>query len=166
MQDWKDYRRAVIAPMEKEQALLSLMFVLVGITTVFIVFVVFHMIVMHKTKDIGVLKSVGASNSDVLALFSGFAFGIGLIGSSAGILAGWLFLAKINRIEQWLFEHFRMAVMGPHDLRDRRHPESDRARSGGDHHRQRDCLVPDRGPGAQLPCGPAAAGGNAPCPAE
>lgn len=106
VQDWKRYRRAFIAPMEKEQALLSLMFVLVGITTVFIVFVVFHMIILHKRKDIGVLKSVGASNVSVLTLFSGFAFSIGLIGSCMGTLLGWLFLARINWIEQWLYEHF------------------------------------------------------------
>lgn len=106
VQDWKGYRRAVIAPMEKEQTLLSLMFILVGVTTVFIVFVVFYMIVINKTKDIGVLKSVGASNLSVLALFSGFAFNVGLIGSCLGTLLGWLFLAKINRIEQWLYAHF------------------------------------------------------------
>lgn len=106
VQDWMRYRRAVIAPMEKEQVLLSLMFVLVGITTVFIVFVVFHMIITNKKKDIGILKSVGASNVGVLTLFAGFAFGVGLIGSSVGTLAGWLFLARINRLEQWLYEHF------------------------------------------------------------
>jgi hypothetical protein len=106
VQDWKEYRRAFIAPMEKEEALLSLMFVLVGITTVFIVFVVFYMIITHKRKDIGVLKSVGASNLSVLALFQGFAFSVGLIGSCTGTLVGWLFLARINRIEQWLYEHF------------------------------------------------------------
>ena len=106
VQDWKRYRRAFIAPMEKEQALLSLMFVLVGLTTVFIVFVVFYMIVVNKRRDIGVLKSVGASNVSVLLLFSGFAFSVGLIGSCVGTLAGWLFLARINRIEQWLYEHF------------------------------------------------------------
>ncbi len=106
VQDWMRYRRAVIAPMEKEQVLLSLMFVLVGITTVFIVFVVFHMIITNKRKDIGILKSVGASNVGVLTLFAGFAFGVGLIGSCAGTLGGWLFLARINRIEQWLYEHF------------------------------------------------------------
>ncbi len=106
VQDWMRYRRAVIAPMEKEQVLLSLMFGLVGITTVFIVFVVFHMIITNKRKDIGILKSVGASNVGVLTLFSGFAFGVGLIGSCVGTFAGWLFLARINRIEEWLFFRF------------------------------------------------------------
>ncbi|GAF85136.1 unnamed protein product, partial [marine sediment metagenome] len=53
VQSWKDYRRAFIAAMEKEQTMMTVMFALVGITTVFIVFVVFYMIVSHKSKDIG-----------------------------------------------------------------------------------------------------------------
>jgi lipoprotein-releasing system permease protein len=106
VQDWKGYRRAFIAPMEKEQVLLSLMFILVGVTTVFIVFVVFYMIVSHKRKDIGVLKSVGSSNSSIMALFSGFAFAVGFLGSCVGVLAGWLFLWRINRVEDLLFKWF------------------------------------------------------------
>lgn len=106
VESWKEHRRAFIAPMEKEEALLSIMFGFVGITTVFIVFVVFYMIVSHKTKDIGVLKSVGASNTSIMALFSGFAFVVGLLGASGGALAGWVFLGKINRIEDWLFVRF------------------------------------------------------------
>jgi lipoprotein-releasing system permease protein len=105
VQSWKEYRRAVVAPMEQEQLILSLMFVLVGITTVFIVFVVFYMIVNNKRKDIGVLKSVGASNTGVLSLFQGFAFGIGSVGSCAGVLFAWLFLSRINQIEQWSYKH-------------------------------------------------------------
>jgi ABC-type lipoprotein release transport system permease subunit len=110
VQSWKEYRRAVVAPMEQEQLMLSLMFILVGITTVFIVFVVFYMLVNSKKKDIGVLKSVGASNTGVLSLFQGFAFGIGLIGSCTGILFGWLFLTRINQIEQWFYAHFGLQL--------------------------------------------------------
>ena len=106
VRNWKDYRRDSIAPMEKEQTLMSVMFGFVGITTVFIVFVVSYMIISHKTKDIGILKSVGASNCDIIQLFSGFGFLVGLLGSGIGLLAGWLFLAKINEIEGWLFDHF------------------------------------------------------------
>jgi lipoprotein-releasing system permease protein len=106
VQDWKGYRRAVVAPMEQEQLMLSLMFILVGITTVFIVFVVFYMVINSKKKDIGVLKSVGASNTGVLSLFQGFAFGVGWIGSCGGVLCGWLFLSWINEIEQFSYDHF------------------------------------------------------------
>lgn len=106
VQSWKRYRRASIAPMEREQVLLSLMFVLVGITTVFIVFVVFYMIISHKRKDIGILKSVGASNGSIMTLFSGFAFVVGFLGSAVGVCGGCVFLAKINAIEDWLFARF------------------------------------------------------------
>ena len=106
VQNWKDYRRAYIAAMEKEEAVMTVMFAFVGITTVFIVFVVFYMIISHKSKDIGILKSIGVSNADIIELFSGFAFLLGLLGSGVGLFAGWLFLMRINRIEKWLFEHF------------------------------------------------------------
>jgi len=106
VESWKQYRRAFIAPMEKEEAMLSVMFGFVGITTVFIVFVVFYMIISHKTRDIGVLKSVGASKASIMALFSGFAIVVGTLGSIAGVSGALLFLAKINCLENWLFERF------------------------------------------------------------
>ncbi|MGD8787749.1 MAG: FtsX-like permease family protein [Phycisphaerales bacterium] len=110
IQSWKIYRRSVIAPMEQEQALMSVMFAFVGITTVFIVFVTFYMIISHKSKDIGILKSIGVSNLDIFELFSGFAFLVGLVGSVTGIFGGWVFLKKINQIEHWLFEHFQFQL--------------------------------------------------------
>ncbi len=106
VQSWKDYRREFIAAMEKEQTMLMIMFALVGVTTVFIIFVVFYMIVSHKSKDVGILKSIGVSKADVIELFLCFAFLMGLLGSAAGVFGGWLFLLKINRIEGFLFEHF------------------------------------------------------------
>jgi len=106
VQSWKEYRRAFIAAMEKEQTVMTAMFGLVGVTTVFIVFVVFYMIISHKSKDIGILKSIGVSNGSIIILFSGFAFLVGILGSGVGVFAGWLFLLKINRIEDWLFERF------------------------------------------------------------
>jgi len=106
VQSWKGYRRAFIAPMEKEQTMLTVMFALVGITTVFIVFVVFYMIISHKSKDIGILKSIGVSKGNIIELFSRFAFLVGLLGSVVGLFAGWLFLLKINQIEDWLFARF------------------------------------------------------------
>ncbi|OHB83941.1 MAG: hypothetical protein A2Z38_02340 [Planctomycetes bacterium RBG_19FT_COMBO_48_8] len=106
VQGWKQYRRESIAPMENEQTEMSVMFGFVGITTVFIVLVVFYMIISHKSKDIGILKSIGVSNVDIIELFSGYAFLVGILGSGIGLLAGWIFLLKINQIEDWLFQHY------------------------------------------------------------
>ena len=79
---------------------------MVGIIAAFIVFVVLYMIVCHKTKDIGILKSIGASNGGVLSLFLFFSFLMALTGSVIGAVGGWQFLVHINRIEDWLFDHF------------------------------------------------------------
>jgi lipoprotein-releasing system permease protein len=106
VRDWKEQRRESIAGMEKEQTMLMMMFGLVGLTTVFIVYVVFYMIISHKTKDIGILKSIGVSCGNVILLFMGFAAGIGVIGSAVGAAGGLVFLRNINRIEGWLFERF------------------------------------------------------------
>ena len=103
VQNWKQFRRESISSMENEQNMMTLMFGFVGITTVFIVLVVFYMIISHKSKDIGILKSIGASNKDIIELFSFFAFLIGFFSSVIGLLAGWLFLVNINRLENWLY---------------------------------------------------------------
>ena len=106
VQSWKENRRAFIAAMEKEQTMMTVMFALVGITTVFIVFVVSYMIISHKSKDIGILKSVGVSNASVMQLFLMFSFFVGLSGSAIGVLGGWRFLVHINEIEGWLYDRF------------------------------------------------------------
>jgi lipoprotein-releasing system permease protein len=104
VQSWKEFRRASIAPMENEQ--IEAMFCFVAVVVVFIIFVVFHMVINHKSKDIGILKSIGVSSADVIQLFSGFALLVGVAGGTIGLSAGLLFLGNMNRLENWLFEHF------------------------------------------------------------
>jgi len=106
VQSWKQNRRQFVAAMEQQQLLLMIMFFLAGVTTVFIVFVVFYMIVSHKSKDIGILKSIGSSDGDIMKLFGYFGCFLGLGGFIMGSFSGWLFLVYINRIEGWLFERF------------------------------------------------------------
>ncbi len=106
VQSWKGYRREIIAPMEKEQTMMIMLFVMVGIITVFIIFVIFYMIISHKSKDIGILKSIGASQADLVVLFLNFAFIIAVIGSALGVAGGWAFLTKVNDFEAFLFEKY------------------------------------------------------------
>ena len=106
VQSWKEFRRASIAPMENEQIEMTVMFCFVAIVVVFIIFVVFHMVINHKSKDIGILKSIGVSSLNVIGLFSGFALLVGLAGGSIGLFSALFFLKRVNRIENWLFEHF------------------------------------------------------------
>ena len=106
IQSWIEYRRSSIAAMEKEQIMLTVLFLMLGVITVFIVFVVFYMIVSHKSKDIGILKSVGVSNKSVIEIFLRFATFVGFAGAGIGVAGGCVFLVKINALEDWLFEKF------------------------------------------------------------
>lgn len=110
VQSWMVHRRTLIAAMEKEQTMMGAMFGFVGIVVVFIVLVVFYMLISHKSKDIGVLRSIGASSMDIIELFAGFAFMVGLAGSCLGVLGGWQFLLRANSMEDWLFKRFGFQV--------------------------------------------------------
>ncbi|MBM3152904.1 MAG: ABC transporter permease [Chloroflexi bacterium] len=48
------------------------------------------MAILERTREIGLMKAIGATNRDVLAIFLGEAAGIGFVGGLGGILIGWL----------------------------------------------------------------------------
>jgi putative ABC transport system permease protein len=54
------------------------------------------MSILERTREIGLMKAVGATNRDVLAIFLGEAAGIGFIGGLGGVLIGWLAGQAIN----------------------------------------------------------------------
>lgn len=56
------------------------------------------MSILERTREIGLMKAVGATNRDVLAIFLGEASGIGFIGGLGGVIIGWLAGQAINVI--------------------------------------------------------------------
>ena len=58
----------------------------------------FFMIVVEKTRDIGILKSLGASSRGVMSIFLGYGLSLGVVGSGVGVVLGLLFVWNINEI--------------------------------------------------------------------
>ena len=54
------------------------------------------MSILERTREIGLMKAVGATNRDVLAIFLGEASGIGFLGGLGGVTIGWLLGQVIN----------------------------------------------------------------------
>jgi lipoprotein-releasing system permease protein len=63
---------------------------------------IFYMIVVEKTRDIGILKALGASSRGIMSIFLSYGLALGLVGSGVGVAIGLTFVAYINQIEDGL----------------------------------------------------------------
>ena len=54
------------------------------------------MSILERTREIGLMKAVGATNRDVLLIFLGEAAGIGFLGGLGGVVIGWLAGQALN----------------------------------------------------------------------
>ena len=99
---WRQQLRDLIGPVEKERELMRILFSIVYLVCAGLVLTIFWSIVHEKTRDIGILRSVGASRPGILGIFLTYGLVIGLIGSAAGGLLGWIVVNNINSIHEAL----------------------------------------------------------------
>ncbi|MEZ6136806.1 MAG: FtsX-like permease family protein [Pirellulaceae bacterium] len=95
---WRDLQGALLAAVQMETTILNILLFLIIAVAGFGILATFFMIVVEKTKDIGVLKSLGASGTGVASIFLGYGVLLGLLGAGVGAIAGLLFVANINAI--------------------------------------------------------------------
>jgi len=99
---WEDMQRGLINAVEKEKYLMLIILAIVCLVAIVLLGLIFYMIVEKKTRDIGVLKAVGARSRGIAAMFIGYAAAVGLVGSILGNTIGAIFVRHINEIQDFL----------------------------------------------------------------
>ena len=96
---WEQKQGPLLAAVDIEAAILNVLLFLIIAVAGFGILAIFYMIVVEKTRDIGILKALGASSRGVMSIFLSYGLALGLVGSGVGAVLGLLFVRYINEIE-------------------------------------------------------------------
>jgi len=111
VQTWEEKQAKFIAAVEKEKYLVTILFGVISVVAVFLVGCIFYMIVQQKTRDIGIVKSVGATSMGVANIFLTYGAAVGIVGGALGTFIGTLFVWYINEIQGLLARIHPSAVV-------------------------------------------------------
>ncbi|MDG2053827.1 MAG: ABC transporter permease [Phycisphaerales bacterium] len=101
---WEEQQAGFIGPVENERRLIQTLFSIVYVVCAALVLAIFWAIVYEKTRDIGILRSVGASRTGIIWIFLRYGLVVGSVGAVVGLGLGWLIVANINKIHGSLEE--------------------------------------------------------------
>jgi lipoprotein-releasing system permease protein len=99
---WEQRQGPLLAAVDVESSILNILLFLIITVAGFGILAIFFMIVVEKTRDIGILKALGASSSGVMSIFLSYGLLLGMVGAGAGVVVGLLFVHYINQIEAFI----------------------------------------------------------------
>jgi lipoprotein-releasing system permease protein len=110
---WLELQKTWITAIEHEEVLTVFLFGIISIVAIFLIFCIFYMIAVEKTRDIGIIKSVGATSTGVAGIFLGYGATIGIIGGGMGLLISYLTVHNINWLHMELGKHLGIVIFNP-----------------------------------------------------
>jgi lipoprotein-releasing system permease protein len=110
---WEDKQGPLLAAIRIEKGLLNILLFLIVAVAGFGILAIFSMIVSEKTRDIGILKALGASNGGVMQIFLGYGLLLGVVGALLGTGAGVWLTNNINWVENKLADLSGQHVFNP-----------------------------------------------------
>ncbi len=100
--DWTQSNNSFFAAVEVERNVMFLILTLIILVAAFNIVSSLIMMVKDKTRDIAVLRTVGASSGAIMRIFLMCGAFVGVAGTLAGTLLGVVFCLNIETIRGWL----------------------------------------------------------------
>ncbi|MCC7192302.1 MAG: FtsX-like permease family protein [Phycisphaeraceae bacterium] len=110
---WKQRHATFLGAVEKEKFLVTILFAIISVVAVVMIAVIFYTIILEKTKDIGVLRALGASRNGIASIFLGYGLAIGIVGSLLGFALSSAVVLNINLIQDKLAAWFGVVIWNP-----------------------------------------------------
>ena len=95
--DWIEMNRNLFSALKLEKTAMFIILTLIVLVAAFNIASTLIMVVLEKTREIGILKSMGATNRSIRRIFVLEGLVIGGLGTAAGLLGGWGLGALLKR---------------------------------------------------------------------
>ncbi|MCF6158146.1 MAG: FtsX-like permease family protein [wastewater metagenome] len=103
VQTWEDARKTFLIAVMMERRVMAFILFFIIVVAGFNILAILTMIVLEKSKDIGILKALGATTQGIMSIFLLNGLLIGCIGTSIGVAIGLLIVYRINWLENFLY---------------------------------------------------------------
>ncbi|HYE63072.1 MAG TPA: FtsX-like permease family protein [Phycisphaerales bacterium] len=110
---WREQNAMFIGAVEKETALVMFLFCMISAVAVVLILAIFWSMVAEKTKDIGILRAMGASKLGVAWVWIRYGLVIGVVGGLLGGLTAFLIVHNINPIHEWMGRALDIQIWDP-----------------------------------------------------
>ncbi len=110
---WTELNPALFGALRVEKTVMFIILTLIVVVAALNITSMLIMIVMEKTRDIGILRALGATRASIATLFWSQGCIIGLLGVGLGLAGGLAFAGNLNAIAKWLERTFGVSVFPP-----------------------------------------------------
>jgi lipoprotein-releasing system permease protein len=100
--DWQQANSGIVNAIQVERNVMFLILTLIIVVAAFNIISSMIMLVKDKTKDIAILRTMGATRGAIMRIFFMSGAAVGVIGTVCGFALGIAFTANIETIRQWL----------------------------------------------------------------
>jgi lipoprotein-releasing system permease protein len=99
---WMDMNRTFFAALRHEKIIMAVILILIIIVAAFNIASTLIMVVMEKTRDIGILKSIGAPASSIMAIFVIDGLMVGGVGTLLGVIFGYALANSLDSVVNFM----------------------------------------------------------------